>query len=96
MTDSPYEALNAAKQEIRLAKLLAGSFEDDIEVTLSTSPLSKELRYEALSCVWGDLNVTRPITLNGHTFEIRTNLEAAIRHLRFRDRDRCNLRQPNR
>jgi hypothetical protein len=88
MRDSPYEALNAASQEIRLATLLAGSFEDDLHVILSTSPLSKELRYEALSYVWGDPNVTRPITLNGHTFEVTTNLEAAIRHLRFQDRDR--------
>jgi hypothetical protein len=86
MTDSVYEALNAARQEIRLATLLAGSFEDDIQVTLSTFPLSKELRYEALSYVWGNPNVTRPITLNGHTFELTTNLDAAIKHLRFQDR----------
>jgi hypothetical protein len=39
-------------------------------------------------CVWGDPNVTRPIALNGHTFEVTTNLEAAIRHLRFQDRNR--------
>jgi hypothetical protein len=51
MPNGPYEALNAATLEIRLATLLAGSFEDDIQVTLSTSPLSKELRYEALSYV---------------------------------------------
>lgn len=38
--------------------------------------------------MWGNPNVTRPITLNGHTFKITTNLEAAIRHLRFRDGDR--------
>jgi hypothetical protein len=88
MTGSVYKALNAARQEIRLATLLAGSFEGDIQVTLSTFPLSKELRYEALSYVWGDPNVTRPITLNGHTFELTTSLEAAIRHLRFQDRDR--------
>jgi hypothetical protein len=66
----------------------AGSFEDDIQVTLSTSALGKELRYEALCYVWGNPNVTRPITLNEHTFEVTTNLEAAIRHLRFQDRGR--------
>jgi hypothetical protein len=88
MTDSPYDTLNAAEQDIRLATLLARSFEDDVQVTLSTSPLSKVLRYEALSYVWGDPNATRPITLNGHTFEVTTNLEAAIRHLRFQDQDR--------
>jgi hypothetical protein len=38
--------------------------------------------------VWGDPNVTRPIALNGHTFEVTTNLEAAIRHLRFQGRNR--------
>ena len=44
--------------------------------------------YEALSYVWGNSTVTLPILLNGLEFQVTTNLESALRHLRYHDRTR--------
>jgi Heterokaryon incompatibility protein (HET) len=35
--------------------------------------------YEALSYVWGDPLITRPIKLNGQPYHATENLEAALR-----------------
>ncbi|KAM7189092.1 Heterokaryon incompatibility protein (HET) domain containing protein [Naviculisporaceae sp. PSN 640] len=39
-------------------------------------------RFDALSNVWGDLNDTVPITVNGFLFRITRNLDAALHRLR--------------
>jgi Heterokaryon incompatibility protein (HET) len=38
--------------------------------------------YEALSYAWGDPTITTPVTIHGLPFEVTTNLESALRHLR--------------
>ena len=50
--------------------------------------LSENLRYEAVSYCWGDEEDLRSITCNGHEFEVRRNLEAALRNMRYSDRPR--------
>jgi hypothetical protein len=44
--------------------------------------LEEEPEYETLSYVWGDPTVTKPIILDGEIFEVTTNLESALRHIR--------------
>ncbi|KAF2432949.1 hypothetical protein EJ08DRAFT_552229, partial [Tothia fuscella] len=69
---------------IRLAHLLpAQSWEEDISCNLHTVSLDDTNPiYEALSYVWGDPKRTLPVLLNGHTFEVTTSLESALRRLR--------------
>ena len=62
--------------------LMPGQTHEEIEARLSIVSLDSKPRYEALSYVWGDPNVARTILLNGHTFRITENLEAALRRLR--------------
>jgi hypothetical protein len=38
-----------------------------------------------ISYVWGDPKDTLPIFLDGHIFNVTTNLESALRHLRWKD-----------
>lgn len=83
-----YKPLDPSRREIRLITLAGGQFSDDIRCSLSTVSLDNEPVYEALSYVWGDPDVTLPITLQGGLHQITTNLEAALRHLRYRGRPR--------
>lgn len=38
--------------------------------------------YRAISYCWGDPSITKPIIVDGHTIEVTTNLEAALRELK--------------
>lgn len=64
--------------------------DDDIECHLAEIPLSEVngegQGYTALSYAWGDLKFTHEIWLGDQRFLIGANLDAAIRHLRRRDR----------
>jgi hypothetical protein len=82
-----YEALQPEKRQIRLVTLVAGT-EAIITAKLSTVSLDDEPRFEALSYVWGDKNLTLPIALEGHPFQVTENLEAALHALRCPDVDR--------
>jgi hypothetical protein len=44
--------------------------------------------YESLSYAWGDPDVSISIRLEGKHFHVTTNLESALRHIRFPDRER--------
>ena len=46
--------------------------------------------YEALSYVWGDATITTPIYIGPlrTTFDVTTNLECALSHLRYPNKDR--------
>lgn len=64
--------------------------DDDIECHLAEIPLSEVndegQGYTALSYAWGNLKFTHEIWLGDQRFLIGANLDAAIRHLRRRDR----------
>ena len=49
--------------------------------TLEHASLLNRPEYEALSYVWGDLNVLTTISLDGGDFEVTTNLAGALLHL---------------
>lgn len=50
--------------------------------------LTADLQYEALSYVWGDATITRPILLNGNKLEVTTNLQAALWGIECEDKER--------
>ncbi|KAJ9634566.1 hypothetical protein H2199_008849 [Coniosporium tulheliwenetii] len=83
-----YKPLDPSRREIRLLTLAGGQFSDDIHCSLSTVSLDDEPVYEALSYVWGDPNITRTIILQWTLQQATTNLEAALRRLRYRNRPR--------
>jgi hypothetical protein len=68
--------------EIRLIRLLPGSWGDEIRCELVYDSLTDVRPYYALSYVWGSRHVTRSIQLDAQPFRVTVNLEAALRHLR--------------
>ncbi|KAF7867484.1 uncharacterized protein EAF02_009675 [Botrytis sinoallii] len=80
-----YHTLEVSKKEVRLVTLLPGDFSNDIFCTLTTVSLIDEPFYEALSYVWGNPMNKCDINLQGVSFPITTNLESALRHLRYYD-----------
>ena len=87
-----YESLPADGSQIRLVAILSGEGDEEIECLVANFPFTKDivddLKYEALSYVWGDAMVTTTLSLNGQTYQVTTNLEAALRALRLQDKDR--------
>ncbi|KAI1454181.1 heterokaryon incompatibility protein-domain-containing protein [Annulohypoxylon moriforme] len=87
-----YEPLPADGSQIRLVTILPGVKHKKIKCTVANFPFAKEeghsIEYEALSYVWGDATVTTAITLNSRPFQVTTNLEAALRNLRHRNKKR--------
>ncbi|KAH0565027.1 hypothetical protein GP486_001579 [Trichoglossum hirsutum] len=75
-------------RDSRAIHLLPGSGGEEICGELHNFCLddaSKE-PYEALSYVWGDQSITRPIVVDGQEIQVTANLEAALRHIRKPDR----------
>ncbi|ORX92548.1 heterokaryon incompatibility protein-domain-containing protein [Clohesyomyces aquaticus] len=71
-----YEAnpLDSACGEIRLLRLLPGSRNDQISLTVRIQSLQDNPSYTAASYMWGVENATRDIILDGEPFVIRENL----------------------
>ena len=83
-----YEPLPQDGSQIRLVTILPGRELEAFQCTVKNFILTEDLQYKALSYVWGDPTITSPILLNGHEFQITTNLEAALRSLRYEDSER--------
>jgi len=86
-----YEPLEPQDRHIRLLNLYPASDEDaPIKCSVVHHSLNWNPPYEALSYTWGDPNdiCEVPIDLNGCPARISTNLEVALRILRFHERPR--------
>ncbi len=93
-----YRRFDLLSDEIRVLVLQPSEGNAPIRAHLTLTKLHNNLEYEALSYVWGDPGVTRPIYIRatddinspGTEFEVQitTNLESAFRHLRLIDRSR--------
>lgn len=83
-----YEPLLRDPATIRLLTLLGGAFSDPLQCRLDNVPFEPDPGFEALSYSWGDPTVTRPIQVNGRVLHVTSNLEAALKHLRYTDEDR--------
>ncbi|MCJ1263983.1 hypothetical protein MMC22_003854 [Lobaria immixta] len=79
----PYKPLDTARREIRLAYIAPAPQDAPIVCNLIHASLNSDVQYLALSYVWGDPSRTLPIQLDGHTFQVTENLEAALRHVRL-------------
>jgi hypothetical protein len=79
-----YDTLNSQKKEIRLLSLLPGKTDHPIECTLQTVSLDDPPEFEALSYVWGDVAVKKPVAVNGVSHTVTVNLETGLRSLRDR------------
>jgi hypothetical protein len=84
-----YRPLQISPQEFRLVLIQPGPFSSPISCTLQHAFLKDSPSFEALSYVWGDAQDTLPIFLDGHIFNVTTNLECALRHLRLQDKARA-------
>ncbi|KAI1138380.1 heterokaryon incompatibility protein-domain-containing protein [Hypoxylon sp. FL0543] len=87
-----YKPLPANGAQIRLVTILPGRDYKKVKCTVENFPFVKnganDPKYEALSYVWGDATITTPITLNSRPFQVTTNLEAALRVLRHKNKKR--------
>lgn len=88
--NSPYVPLDPHSNEIRLASLAPGDYDDPLVIDLQIKRLPKDtgLDYEALSYVWGEESCEQKATVNDCTMNITTNLDCALRHLRYRTKSR--------
>ena len=77
-----YHALSPDEEQIRTLILHAGQVGEPIQCSLRIVSLVEEPSYDALSYVWGDATVTKPIHVEGVQFDATANLECALRHLR--------------
>ncbi|KAK5660777.1 hypothetical protein OQA88_12144 [Cercophora sp. LCS_1] len=84
--DALYQPLPHLDRDIRLIAILPapnGDINDPVECTIRpVNPKDPETSFHALSYTWGDPGVTIPITLNGVSVNVTTNLDSALRHLR--------------
>ncbi|MCJ1431518.1 hypothetical protein MMC27_000871 [Xylographa pallens] len=93
-----YRPLNDGDKEIRTMTLVAGSFSDDIRITIKTTPFladghSPIPKFEALSYTWGLPDRTAKITvqdddLQTSTVAITRNLATALPYLRYEHANR--------
>ncbi|CAE7175349.1 heterokaryon incompatibility protein [Pyrenophora teres f. teres] len=78
-----YKPLDTTKDEFRLLSLEPNADPDStITCRLFTASLTDEPSYTALSYVWGDPTITKPIFVNDIEVQVTVNLEVALRHIR--------------
>jgi Heterokaryon incompatibility protein (HET) len=83
------------KYEIRLIEIISATDTKNIQCSLSTVDLADELRYIALSYVWGPQGETEDIIVNGRALKISANLAAALVDIKAYWNRKCPLRDPN-
>jgi hypothetical protein len=71
--------------QFRIIRLHPGQFHDPIRIDLFTEELSSLPEYDALSYVWGTEISSLAVTVNGRVLKVTTNLEIALRYLRYKD-----------
>jgi hypothetical protein len=76
----PYQKLDFDTHEIRILHLEPASADDtEIRCSLKHVSLIDPGPFIALSYCWGDTRITKSINLGGHSIEITTNLDSALR-----------------
>ena len=85
-----YDRLDVARKEFRLLNLLPGKQSDPIICELQVWCCDKGQcpQYEALSYVWAGSPGPSTIILRGRHVHVTSNLESALRHLRYQDHHR--------
>jgi hypothetical protein len=94
-----YPQINYKRLSIRFLTLVPDSFSSRVMVRLQELPFPEpparpKIAYEALSYVWGSLDYPRKIyvedsdTRSCYVLQVTSNLETALRYLRFTDKPR--------
>ena len=83
-----YSSLDPALREIRVLRLLPGSWEEPIDCQLQVVSLNDQPEYETLSYAWGKTGVFKTVQLHGTPFSVTANLWCALRRLRRRQHER--------
>jgi hypothetical protein len=83
-----YSPLDRTIREIRLVVLESGDWSATISCKVDVVSLDNLPFYEALSYVWGDHTVLKPINLDQHPFEVTENLWMVLKRLRNPNSDR--------
>src|ERR1700753_3677832 len=86
-----YRPISSEAQEIRLVVLSPSTeLEAPPVCQLLYTSLTDEIKFEALSYVWGDNPLEEPkqILLDSKPFLVKHNLDKALRHLRHSDTNR--------
>jgi hypothetical protein len=83
-----YASLPLTEFDTRLVTIFPGRPEDAIVCKLQTAAVRSDLKYEALSYVWGGTFHHRSIRVNRCRFRITANLHNALHHLRDTKRPR--------
>jgi hypothetical protein len=76
------------QDEIRLLVLEPGNADDQIRCRLKHASLASNPKFEALSYVWGDQNVTAEVEFSQERFTVTANLYKALKHLRYAKSER--------
>jgi hypothetical protein len=79
---------NEAANEIRLLTLMPGNPGQRISYNLTIKSFKELPNYEALSYVLGNPKITQPVQLCGAVHPVTVNLESALPHLRYPDKER--------
>jgi hypothetical protein len=88
-TDTAYTSLDRSRNLVRLLHLNpASNEEEEMKCQFSVALLDDKPHYEALSYVWGNVNDTRQVEVEGSSSSITANLYTALKHLRLQDRER--------
>ncbi|KAF4993191.1 hypothetical protein FGRMN_6676 [Fusarium graminum] len=85
---SPYASLDVSDPLIRLLILQPGELDDSIEGEILVVNLKDHPNYEALSYVWGETKLELTVTVAGQPVAVTDNLHAALRRVRYTDRER--------
>lgn len=100
VSEEPYHYGNLSDKQIRLLILLPGPPKAPIRCSLRTvnladfddrfaiAPQAELSSYEAISYYWREVLGERIIDCDGHSMAIGANLEIALRHFRFADKNR--------
>ena len=86
-----YPGLNRHAQLVRLLRLKRGNYDDEIRCAMfevNFDVASGGVPFEALSYTWGGSERNVPISVNRRAMLITRNLDIAMRHIRYRNKDR--------
>ncbi|KAI1132606.1 heterokaryon incompatibility protein-domain-containing protein [Nemania abortiva] len=78
-----YSPLDYTRSEVRFIEIMPSTTNDQwVSCRLKTMELAEDVRYAALSYVWGDANTTDDIVVNGINLPVTANLASALEHIR--------------
>lgn len=81
--------LDPSQKDIRVLRILPGMQDEPLITVLEVKSLNDMMKasFDCLSYVWGDVKVTKPITVNNQVLHVTMNLVRCLRHLRHQKQE---------